>query len=99
MKRLIDAIIKKWLCGHEWELLFTRDVEVVDDWSGNSSYTVYHYFCKKCGKVIDLFDEKAPKMTKQKVIEGNIVDEKQLYYKGICADCAKLNEEKKRKAK
>ena len=53
----------------------------------------------KCGKVIDLFDEKAPKMTKQKVIEGNIVDEQQLYYKGICADCAKLNEEKKRKAK
>ena len=39
------------------------------------------------------------KMTKQKVIEGNIVDEQQLYYKGICADCAKLNEEKKRKAK
>lgn len=50
MKRLIDAIIKKWFCGHEWEFLFTRDVEVVDDWGGNSSYIVYHYFCKKCGK-------------------------------------------------
>ena len=67
-------------------------------YDGNTTPHV-HFFCKKCGKVIDLFDEKAPKMTKQKVIEGNIVDEQQLYYKGICADCAKLNEEKKRKAK
>lgn len=67
-------------------------------YDGNTTPHV-HFFCKKCGKVIDLFDEKAPKMTKQKVIEGNIVDEQQLYYKGICADCAKLNEEKKHKAK
>ena len=44
MKRLIDAIIKKWFCCHEWEFLFERKVEVVDDWGelgGDRS------FCKK----------------------------------------------------
>lgn len=30
MKRLIDAIIKKWFCCHEWKFLFERKVEVVD---------------------------------------------------------------------
>lgn len=67
-------------------------------YDGNTTPHV-HFFCKKCGKVIDLFDEKAPKTTRRKVIEGNIVDEQQLYYKGICADCVKLNKEKKLKAK
>lgn len=50
MKRLIDAIIKKWFCCHEWEYLFERRVEAVDDWGDRSWYTVRHYFCKKCGK-------------------------------------------------
>lgn len=42
MKRLIDAIIKKWFCCHEWEYLFERRVEVVDDWGDRSWYTVRH---------------------------------------------------------
>ena len=50
MKHLIDAIIKKWFCCHEWEYLFERRVEAVDDWGDSSWYTVSHYFCKKCGK-------------------------------------------------
>lgn len=50
MKRLIDAIIKKWFCCHEWELVDERRVEVVDDFGDSSYYTVFHYFCKKCGK-------------------------------------------------
>ena len=37
MKRLIDTIIKKWFCCHEWEYLFERRVEVVDDW-GDSKF-------------------------------------------------------------
>ena len=48
-----------------------------------------HFYCKKCGKIIDLFDEKAPVLEDEKVINGNIVQEEQLYYKGICAECAK----------
>lgn len=48
-----------------------------------------HFYCKKCGKIIDLFDEKAPELKGEKVINGNIVHEEQLYYKGICEECAK----------
>ena len=48
-----------------------------------------HFYCKKCGKIIDLFDEEAPELKEEKVINGNIVHEEQLYYKGVCAECAK----------
>lgn len=47
-----------------------------------------HFLCRKCGRVFDLFNETAPEMTKSRVIDGHIVDEAQLYYKGICRDCA-----------
>ena len=48
-----------------------------------------HFYCKKCGRVIDLMYEKAPQISGDVVVEGNIVQEEQLYYKGICAECAK----------
>lgn len=57
-------------------------------YDGNTTPHV-HFFCKKCGKVIDLMDEKAPQLKRHRVIDGNIVDEEQLYYKGFCAECAK----------
>ena len=38
---------------------------------------------------IDLFGEQAPKLEGEKIVEGNIIQEEQLYYKGICAKCAK----------
>ncbi len=44
---------------------------------------------RNCGKVIDFFGEPAPKVEPGKEIEGNIVLEEQLYYRGICAECAK----------
>ena len=47
------------------------------------------FYCKKCGKIIDLFGEQAPKLEGEKTVEGNIIQEEQLYYKGICAKCAK----------
>lgn len=40
--KLIDAIIKKWLCCHEWEVI------------GRTEYLdcfVYFLKCKKCGKL------------------------------------------------
>lgn len=46
MKRLIDAIIKKLFCCHEWKFLFGEEVR--NDFG--SIYHVSHYFCKKCGK-------------------------------------------------
>lgn len=56
-------------------------------YDGNTSAHV-HFFCKECGKVTDLFDETAPQIDGPENINGNIVMEKQLYYKGICAECA-----------
>ena len=46
-----------------------------------------HFYCKECARVIDMFDEEAPHLVEKRHINGNIVDEMQLYYKGICADC------------
>ena len=48
-----------------------------------------HFYCKNCGKVIDFFGEPAPTVEPGKEIDGNIVLEEQLYYRGICAECAK----------
>ena len=44
-------------------------------------------FCKNCGKVYDLFDLEAPTINGVQNIEGHMVDEVQLYYKGICEHC------------
>lgn len=48
-----------------------------------------HFFCKHCGRIIDLFEETPPNVGYERNIDGNIVSEAQLYYKGICADCMK----------
>ena len=37
-----------------------------------------HFYCKKCGKIIDLFGEQAPKLEGEKTVEGNIIQEDQL---------------------
>ena len=60
-------------------------------YDGNTTPHV-HFYCKKCGKVLDLFDEKAHTLKKPRVIDGNIVDEQQLYYKGVCSECASKEE-------
>ena len=57
-------------------------------YDGNTQSHV-HFYCKKCGKIIDLFSEPAPQAEPGKTVEGNIIQEEQLYYKGICAECAK----------
>ncbi len=57
-------------------------------YDGNTENHV-HFYCKQCGKVIDLMGEKAPDLQEGKCVDGNIVQEAQLYYKGICAECAK----------
>ncbi len=48
-----------------------------------------HFMCRKCGRIIDLFDEQAPVVEGgRRVVDGNVVDEAQLYYKGVCSKCA-----------
>lgn len=58
-KRLVDAIIKKWFCCHEWELIDTEEVVVKNsqrEWGCiktlEKRYFVNHYFCKKCGRYL-----------------------------------------------
>ena len=46
-----------------------------------------HFFCKHCGRVMDLFDQQPPRMPEPFEIDGCIVEDVQLYYKGICNDC------------
>lgn len=50
-----------------------------------------HFLCKQCGKVYDLFEEEAPLVSKQKEVAGHLINEAQLYYKGICAKCMQSN--------
>lgn len=47
-----------------------------------------HFYCKCCRRVTDVVDE-APRLTEVSNVGGNKVDDMQLYYKGICADCLK----------
>lgn len=59
-KRLVDAIIKKWFCCHELELIDTEDVKKKENinrkWELTTKtmekYVVKHYFCKKCGRYL-----------------------------------------------
>ncbi|EGN58092.1 transcriptional repressor [Hallella multisaccharivorax DSM 17128] len=47
-----------------------------------------HFLCRECGRVLDLMDEKAPKLKKRSITrDGNLIDEAQLYYKGVCREC------------
>lgn len=48
-----------------------------------------HFYCRHCGKVHDLFEEPTPVISEVRDINGHLVDEAQLYYKGICSECAK----------
>lgn len=48
-----------------------------------------HFLCRQCGKVYDLMDCKAPVYRKPFNVGGHLVDEAQLYYKGVCKECLK----------
>ncbi len=48
-----------------------------------------HFYCTRCGRVLDLPNEKAPSLRGKKITsEGHIILSVQLYYKGVCHDCA-----------
>lgn len=50
-----------------------------------------HFLCRKCGRVYDLMDCKAPSYRRPFSVDGHLVDEAQLYFKGVCSNCRKLN--------
>jgi len=49
-----------------------------------------HFYCQKCGKIIDIFPEKKMEIKK---IEGHLIKDCQIYYYGICSECRKANDQ------
>lgn len=47
-----------------------------------------HFFCRKCEKIYDLMDIK-PSREYCKDIKGFVVEDAQLYYRGVCPNCQK----------
>ena len=48
-----------------------------------------HYYCDRCGKIIDLYDVPVPRLRKTTELQGHDVNSVQLYYRGVCKDCKK----------
>lgn len=46
-----------------------------------------HFICRCCGRVLDIMGEEAPRVDTPRLVEGNMIDEVQLYYKGVCQEC------------
>lgn len=76
----------RMLSEHNAALMLTIDDHHVC-YDGNTTPHV-HFICRCCGRVIDLWSCPAPTLSdKQEMVSGNMVDEAQLYYRGVCADC------------
>lgn len=56
-----------------------------------------HFFCNCCGVVYDLMNKRAPSQ-KRTVTDGFLVEDSQLYYRGICPKCMEEIAKKKAKA-
>ena len=46
-----------------------------------------HFLCERCGMVIVLFGGPVPVLSQSREVNGNLVIDTQLYYRGICAEC------------
>lgn len=47
-----------------------------------------HFICRKCGHVFDLMNLPMPTLPTKQESDGFLIDEAQLYYKGLCPDCS-----------
>jgi Fur family peroxide stress response transcriptional regulator len=56
-----------------------------------------HFYCRVCGRVYDIFPSEALQKMCYKEVDGMFrsVDECDLYYKGVCRECASGADEKK----
>lgn len=79
----------KMMADHHAAQMLTIDERHVC-YDGNTKPHV-HFICRSCGRVIDLMDETSPDIGMGRYVEGHLVDEAQLYYKGICSDCQPKN--------
>lgn len=94
-KTTVYNTLRMFADNHVAQMITIDDHRVCYD--GNMNPHV-HFYCKNCGKVYDLFDEPAPSLKNDFMVDGHLVSEEQLYYKGICKDClAKDNEKTKQR--
>jgi Fur family peroxide stress response transcriptional regulator len=49
-----------------------------------------HFYCRSCGKVYDIFPSETLQQMCYKEVDGRFrsVEECDLYYKGVCEECA-----------
>ena len=47
-----------------------------------------HFICRKCGQVFDLMGLPMPVCPSTEEADAFMIDEAQLYYKGLCPDCS-----------
>ena len=50
MKDILNKLLDKWLCKHDWELFETHEVYTTFEFN-MPEYHVYIFICKKCGKI------------------------------------------------
>jgi len=48
----------------------------------------HHFYCKSCGKIIDIDLHPCPALKKEEV-EGHTIEELHGYFYGVCRDCKK----------
>lgn len=46
-----------------------------------------HFYCKKCGKIMDVKTDSVLQLKDNLEFDGNIISDVQLYYRGICCNC------------
>lgn len=50
MKDILNKILEKFLCKHDWGLF--EHIEVYDEFTRDiPSYNTFIFICKKCGKI------------------------------------------------
>jgi hypothetical protein len=59
MWQAIVRMVEKWSCGHDWEIIYSKDYEDKEStskWSdnGRSAHTRMVLKCKKCGKLVTM---------------------------------------------
>ena len=69
-------------------LLSLGAISSAEEASGEDEFRVIGYYSA------DLFDEPAPALKNDFMVDGHLVSEEQLYYKGICKDCLAKDKEK-----
>jgi len=79
--RNINKLVKK---GKIIRITTPNDV---DHYDGNISEH-FHLFCKKCDRIIDIFDVSLVKQIEKSETNKNIkIDNYHLFFEGICQDC------------